>query len=39
MVKKLGFKGYIASEYEGWDEAAMEQLKRYVTLLNRLLED
>ncbi len=39
MVKELGFKGYIASEYEGWDEAAMEQLKRYVTLLNRLLED
>ncbi|MBD5551128.1 MAG: TIM barrel protein [Lachnospiraceae bacterium] len=39
MVKELGFKGYIASEYEGWDEAAMEQLKRYVTLLERLLED
>lgn len=39
LVKELGFKGYIASEYEGWDEAAMEQLKRYVTLLNRLLKD
>lgn len=39
MVRDLGFKGYIASEYEGWDEAAMEQLKRYVTLLNRLLEN
>lgn len=39
MVKELGFKGYIASEYEGWDEAAMEQLKRYVILLNRLLKE
>lgn len=39
MVKELGFKGYIASEYEGWDEAAMEQLRRYVTLLNRLLAE
>ncbi|WP_072523728.1 sugar phosphate isomerase/epimerase family protein [Clostridium sp. Marseille-P3244] len=39
MVKELGFHGYIASEYEGWDADAMEQLKRYVTLLNRLLED
>ncbi len=39
MVRELGFKGYIASEYEGWDEAAMVQLKRYVTLLNRLLEE
>lgn len=39
MVKELGFKGYIASEYEGWDEAAIVQLERYVTLLNRLLED
>ncbi len=37
IVKKLGFKGYIASEYEGWDEAAIVQLKRYVTLLERLL--
>jgi len=37
LVKKLGFKGYIASEYEGWDEAAMEQLRRYVTLVTGLL--
>jgi len=39
MVKELGFKGYIASEYEGWDEAAIVQLQRYVTLLNILLQE
>ncbi len=36
-VKKQGFKGYIASEYEGWDEAAIVQLRRYVKLLNSLI--
>lgn len=39
MVKELGFKGFIASEYEGWDEAAIVQLERYITLLTRLLKD
>ncbi|MDO5540757.1 MAG: TIM barrel protein [Eubacteriales bacterium] len=36
-VQKLGFHGYIASEYEGWDEACIEQLQRYVKLLDSLI--
>jgi sugar phosphate isomerase/epimerase len=37
-IKALGYRGFIASEYEGWDEFAVEQLGRFVTLLNRLLK-
>ena len=37
-VARQGFHGYIASEYEGWDEACIEQLERYVTLVSRCLE-
>ncbi|MBQ8305170.1 MAG: TIM barrel protein [Blautia sp.] len=37
-VQRLGFKGYIASEYEGWDDACIVQLERYVKLLNSLIK-
>ncbi len=36
-IKRLGFNGYIASEYEGWDEAAIVQLERYVKLVSGLI--
>ena len=40
-VKRLGYKGYIASEYEGhhFDETidSAEQLKHFVALMNKNL--
>jgi sugar phosphate isomerase/epimerase len=39
LIKELGYKGYIASEYEGWDKFAVVQLERYMMLMNRLLSN
>ncbi len=40
-LKKLNYKGYIASEFEGHemsgDDNTIEQLERYITMFNRLL--
>jgi sugar phosphate isomerase/epimerase len=42
IIKELGYKGYIASEYEGHlfslDNDPVEQLSRYVTMNRRLLD-
>ena len=43
IIKKYGYKGYIASEYEGhhYDETldSCEQLKRWVNMSNRILDN